>query len=208
MGDASGPERRRLERADWIAAAAELFAAEGVDRVLVVPLAERLGVTRGSFYWHFRDRRDLLDALVALWRRKNTRALVEAATRPAADFPERFLAIMRCWIDPALYDPRLDIAMRDWARRDADILAQVRADDDERVAAFARAFAERGEDADMAFIRARVVYYMQLGYYLVGIAEPLVQRLRYLPHYYQAFVGETLPAETAREWVKRLSVPG
>ncbi|MDA8251154.1 MAG: TetR/AcrR family transcriptional regulator [Rhodospirillales bacterium] len=193
---------RRLERRDWIEAACRVFATEGVDQVLIVPLAETLGVTRGSFYWHFRDRQDLLDELVAVWQRKNTRALVEAATRPVRDFPERFMHIMRCWIDVSLYDPGLDLAMRDWARRERRVFDRVQAADDERIAAFARAFEEKGEPPRMAFIRARTVYYMQVGYYAVGISEPLEQRVQFLGEYYNAFVGEPLAAERVRDWVR------
>lgn len=193
---------RPLERQDWIEAASRVFAAEGVEKVLIVPLAESLGVTRGSFYWHFRSRQDLLDELVALWRQKNTRALVEAATGKVRDFPERFMRIMRCWIDPSLYDPGLDLAMRDWARRDPRVRAEVEAADEARIAAFARAYEEKGEPPRMAFIRARTVYCMQVGYYTVGIAESVAQRVQFLGDYYEAFVGEPLSAERARDWIR------
>lgn len=199
---------RRLERQDWIEAASRVFATEGVDKVLIVPLAATLGVTRGSFYWHFRSRQALLDELVALWRQKNTRALIEAATVPARDFPERFMRIMRCWIDPSLYDPGLDLAMRDWARRNPRVLAQVRAADEERIAAFARAFEEKGELPRMAFIRARTVYYMQIGYYTVGVAEPVAQRVQFLGEYYEAFVGEPMTAGRAQEWIRTVGLDG
>ncbi|MDA8252688.1 MAG: TetR/AcrR family transcriptional regulator [Rhodospirillales bacterium] len=196
---------RRLERRDWIEAARQVFATEGVEKVNIVPLSASLGVTRGSFYWHFGSRQALLDELVVLWQQKNTRALVEAATRPVRDFPERFMRIMRCWIDPSLYDPGLDLAMRDWARRDPRALAQVQAADEERIAAFSRAFEERGESPRMAFIRARTVYYMQVGYYAVGIAESVAQRLQFIGEYYEAFVGEPMNAERAQEWIRTVA---
>jgi AcrR family transcriptional regulator len=59
--------RRRLSRQDWIEGAFEALAERGLPAIAVDTLAERLGVTKGSFYWHFRDADDLLSALVARW---------------------------------------------------------------------------------------------------------------------------------------------
>jgi AcrR family transcriptional regulator len=200
---AAGAESR-LDRQAWIEAACRVLTEAGVDQVRILPLAERLGVTRGSFYWHFRSRAALLDELVALWNRKNTRALIEAASRPAKDFPERIFWLARCWLGQSAYDPKLDIAMRDWARRDRKIFRLVRRADDERIAAIARLFEGRGEGPRMAFIRARVIYYMQMGYYIVGVREPLETRVGYLREYYAAFTGEPIPEDRAREIVAAL----
>src|SRR5262249_8469779 len=92
----------RLDRHAWIDAAYGVLVREGVEQVLVLPLARRLGVTRGSFYWHFKSRGELLEALVELWQRKNTSAVVDAVRRPAKDLPERFLHIARCWFDQSI----------------------------------------------------------------------------------------------------------
>ena len=70
----------RLGREDWIRAALELLVTAGVEGVKIVPLAERLGVTSGSFYWHFKNRRELHDALLEYWEREMTDAAMEAAT--------------------------------------------------------------------------------------------------------------------------------
>jgi AcrR family transcriptional regulator len=188
----------RLDRQAWIDAACRVLTEQGVDQVRILPLAERLGVTRGSFYWHFKSRAALLDELVALWNRKNTRALIEAATRPARDFPERIFWLARCWLGQSDYNPRFDIAMRDWARRDKRIFRLVRQADEERIAAIATLFEAKGEGARMAFIRARVIYYMQMGYYIVGVREPMETRVGYLREYYLAFTGEPIAEDRAR----------
>lgn len=64
--------RRTLTRADWTATALDALARDGLRAVAVEPLAERLGATKGSFYWHFRDRNALLEAAVAQWERSAT----------------------------------------------------------------------------------------------------------------------------------------
>ncbi|MFP5022600.1 TetR/AcrR family transcriptional regulator [Pseudonocardia phyllosphaerae] len=78
------PERKQLSREDWAAAALDALAADGLRGVAVEPLAVHLGATKGSFYWHFRNRDALIEAALDLWERRNT-ADVIAAT---ADNPD------------------------------------------------------------------------------------------------------------------------
>jgi AcrR family transcriptional regulator len=185
-----------LARADWIAAARALLVAEGVEAVKVTRLAEALGVTRGSFYWHFADRADLLDALLDQWARLNTRAVVEAA-EGALDLTTGILGLFDVWVDVARFDPALDGAVRDWARRAAKVRRAVEKADEARVRAIADLFARSGYDAAEAFIRARIIYFTQIGYYALGIRETLMQRLGYLEGYFDGFTGRKLPAEIA-----------
>lgn len=192
-------DRGRLDRQAWIEAAYRVLVQEGVEQVRILPLAEKLGVTRGSFYWHFKSRGELLEALIALWRERNTQALIEAATRPARDFTERFFAVARLWLEQSRYDPQLDIALRDWARRDAKVFALVQEADDARVAAIARIFVEAGETPRMAFARARVMYHTQMGYYMTGVTEDLNTRLSYLAEYYEVYTARRLPPARAKE---------
>lgn len=70
-----------MSRKDWIIGALELLSTAGVQGLKIVPLAEHLGVTSGSFYWHFKNRRDLYDALMDYWEREMTDAAIEAAKR-------------------------------------------------------------------------------------------------------------------------------
>ena len=67
--------KRLLTQEDWISAGYDALAAGGVAAVSVDALARSLGVTRGSFYWHFAGRRELLDAVFARWERENTTAM-------------------------------------------------------------------------------------------------------------------------------------
>lgn len=195
--------RKSLDRRDWIGAAIEIFVEEGVDGVRVLSLASRLGVSRGSFYWHFRNQRALLDAIIEHWRR-NTEALEAASTEPVADFIERYALWTRCWLDQTRFDPKLDIAMRDWARRDAAVFALVQEADERRLAAIAAAFEQAGESAAMARIRANVMYYMQMGYYMISDQEPLALRLSRLSDYFLAFTGAPLDPGRAERMVAEL----
>ena len=90
----AGSARRsgRLTAGDWVDAAYSAMAEDGVGSVAVEPLARRLGVTRGSFYWHFKDRRALLEAALGRWERESTEAVI-SATRSISDPLERFVRL-------------------------------------------------------------------------------------------------------------------
>lgn len=107
---------RRLGRDDWIRGALELLSVAGVEGVRIVPLAERLGVTSGSFYWHFKNRRELHDALLEYWQREMTDAIME--TVKAVEPPEeRIWKLMRQVMSRGL--ARYDLAIWHWAQTDA-----------------------------------------------------------------------------------------
>lgn len=74
-------ERRTLTADSWAAAALDAIARDGVDAVAVEPLARGLGVTKGSFYWHFANREALLMAALALWEKKETEETFARARR-------------------------------------------------------------------------------------------------------------------------------
>src|SRR5688572_29530985 len=75
--------RRRLRRDDWIRGAIAQLQRGGIDAVRVAALAPRLGVTRGSFYWHFADRAALLEALLEDWEAETPQLIAAASEAPA-----------------------------------------------------------------------------------------------------------------------------
>src|SRR5215469_649514 len=86
MRDAS--RQRRLTREDWVSAALGAIATGGLAAVGVEPLATSLGATKGSFYWHFKNRDALLEAAIERWERETTTdviAEITAAPLAAAD---------------------------------------------------------------------------------------------------------------------------
>jgi AcrR family transcriptional regulator len=69
--------KKRLSRDDWVDAAVALGAEVGFEKLAVEPLAAKLGATRGSFYWHFTDRADLITAVLAKWENQAAKAIIE-----------------------------------------------------------------------------------------------------------------------------------
>lgn len=175
----------RLSRNDWIEAARAMLVESGIDGVKVDLLAKRLGVTRGSFYWHFEDREALLDALLHLWESGNTEPMLAAIKAAGArgDRNDFDATVGQLWIDETEFDPAFDSAIRDWARTDSRVSQAVQRIDDVRVAAFAEMFRSYGFDADEAEVRGRIIYYHQVGYYTLGIRESAAERERLGPLY-------------------------
>lgn len=187
----SGNERSPVKatKADWLREAFRTLVTDGVDQVLVLPLAARLKVSRSSFYWYFRNRDDLLKQLLAQWRDTNTKAIVEHALQPSETVIDGVLRIFECWVDERLYSPRLDFAIRNWARQSAAVRRLVERADEERIAAIKAMFRRHGYDEEDAFIRARVLYFMQVGYYVLDVKEPMRERLSHTKAYLRAFTG-------------------
>jgi AcrR family transcriptional regulator len=87
--------RRRLSRQDWVAAALAAIAEGGLAAVAVEPLAQRLGTSKGSFYWHFENREALLTAALARWEEQYTAAVTTENTRAAGDPVQRLRLLIR-----------------------------------------------------------------------------------------------------------------
>lgn len=195
----STPERKQLQRFDWLLKALEIFIEEGIDAVRITRLADELAVTRGSFYWHFSNREDLIDALVDYWKSHNTSAILDAVNG-VESLSEGIFRFFETCLDTRLFDPRLDLAIREWARRSQDIRQQLDEADNLRVSALTEFFQRFDYPMPEAFIRARVIYFAQIGFYALDVREDLETRLAYTEAYYLSFTGRELDAEVAEQF--------
>ena len=105
----------RLSADDWITAAAIQFARAGADAVRVEPLAKHLGVSKGSFYWHFSDRAALLDAVVDTWEQRGTLAIIEAVERGSDAPAERLWTLFEHTFGTDADVDAFETAIRAWA---------------------------------------------------------------------------------------------
>jgi AcrR family transcriptional regulator len=179
----------RLAPEAWIRAGREALVAGGHGRVKVEPLASALGVTTGSFYWHFKDREALLQAMLRDWEVSNSAGLYAAVEQHPDDPDAQLSALIDVWIDEQGYDPNWDAVVRDWARVDATAEAAVRRIDDQRIELLHRIFQHMGLGEPEAFVRARITYFHQVGYYAMRIGESRRQRLALKPLYLQILKG-------------------
>jgi len=189
-----------LGRMQWLDAARSALIEGGIERVKVDVLAKTLGVTGGSFYWHFRDRPELLAALLEHWRSANSAPWFDAVACAGDDPLAQFEAIVAMWIDEIDFSPAYDSAVRDWARTSPEAEAAVREVDARRIELLAGIFRGFGYERRRAHVRARVTYFHQVGYYALRIIETRAQRRRLKPLYYESLLG----ADVMRRYAEAL----
>ena len=183
----------------WLDAAYERLISGGVEAVKILPLAKDLGLSRTSFYWHFSDRDALLAGIVGRWQAQNTGNLLARCAAPADTICAALFNLFDCWIDPGLFDAKLDLAIRNWARNDARLQVRIEAADTARIAAISDMFRRFGFSNTQARTRAHTVIFTQVGYYTMALGETTCERLRAMPPYVEVYAGQApTPAETAQ----------
>ena len=160
--------RTRLSREDWIEAALQALADGGPREVAVERLAARLGATKGSFYWHFEDREELISEALPTWEREATDALIEEL-REGADPVERLQAGMVAGTEleeeehpdvrllPSASDPVVGDVVRRMQHKRLDFLAEV--------------FRDAGFPPAESRLRARLAYSLYLGWFMQRLVE-------------------------------------
>lgn len=174
----------------WLDAAYKMLIESGVESVKVMSLAEALNMSRTSFYWHFNDRKALLDALIQRWKSRNTDNLIARTEQYAETITEAVLNLFDCWIDPELFDARMDFAIRNWAHHSPELKVILDQTDEERIDAIRAMFRRFDFSVEQSDIRAHTVYYTQIGYISMMVEEPIEKRLEHMPAYVENFAGQ------------------
>jgi len=153
--------RSRLSSDDWIAAALDMLAEQGILGVRIDELARRLGVTKGSFYWHFNSRDELLTAMAGHWVDREVDEVLEEVCALPGDPVSRMELLF------AVYHRRNlaphDRAMRAWAQGDERAAEAVRRASDRVNNMLRGLFEEMGFDTEDAVLRARMVVLCGVG---------------------------------------------
>ncbi|ORB01663.1 TetR family transcriptional regulator [Mycolicibacter minnesotensis] len=151
----------RLSVQDWVQAGFRILADDGLKALTIDRLCKRLGVTKGSFYWHFTDMKAYRNALVDTW------AAVRDADRgdfdALSDIPprERLSHMMTALVGPSHW--MLERAMREWARSQDSVAAAVRSSDQRVLAAVRQVFLDDGFAPDEADMRANATFAAGIG---------------------------------------------
>jgi AcrR family transcriptional regulator len=166
----------RLDATAWTVAALNLLAEQGIDGVRIELLARRLGVTKGSFYWHFKDRDDLHVAMLDHWRRKTTLGLIDRLDHTDAPACERLRQLIRLMTSPqSIQGSEVELSVRLWGRRDPRAQAALTEVDDLRTRYMAGLLKEAGIPADEAQARSLLIYsFMRVAITLGPLADPNV----------------------------------
>lgn len=187
-GEAAPPGRSTRE--DWLKLALQTLIRDGIDRVKIQIMAKQLNVSRSSFYWFFKSPQDLNDQMLDHWLEKNTGPIIQRALRPAQTICEAILNVFECWVNEDLFDPPLDVAVRLWARRAPDVLKVVAGADQQRLDALTGMFLRHGFPETDALVRARVLYFTQIGQHTLEIREDMALRFSRTRAYLLAFCGQ------------------
>ena len=121
----------RLERDDWLKAAFAALSESGVQQVRINPLCAQLGVTKGSFYWHFQNRAALLEAMLEGWEQRGTEAIIETVDGAEGDAADHVRLLARTVFAENPESDGIEAGIRAWAAHDP-VAAQVVARVDER----------------------------------------------------------------------------
>ena len=149
----------------WVEEATRVLASAGPDAVRVEALASNLGVTKGGFYWHFADREALMTRVLDEWERRLVDDIISQVDHDATDPRERLrrlfeLANVFARSDPG---PALELAIRDWARRDKGVAKRLRRVDGRRMAYMRSLFRELGLSDDEAEARSFLAFALFVG---------------------------------------------
>lgn len=170
----------RLSGREWIDAALGLLAAGGRDAVRVEPLARLLHVTKGSFYWHFRDREALLEAVLARWEEVETLSVIDRVESEGGGARDRLGRLFRIALGRRAM--ALEIALRQWGESDRKVRGAVARVDRQRLGYLSDLFSEAGLPAADAAARGLLAYALLFGDFFIrvpgakGTREGLLER--------------------------------
>ena len=174
-GTAAG--KVQLQRQDWIKAGLKVLAQSGADAVLVPRLAAALKVTKGSFYWHFTSRDDLLEAMIAEWREHATLRVIDIVEGKATTAQEkiRLLAFIGTNSPIDEFGGAIELALRTWARSSKKARETIAEVDRQRISYLTTLYKDVGSKIDPGLL-ACLHYSFSTGLRLI-FAYPEAQKL-------------------------------
>jgi AcrR family transcriptional regulator len=157
----------RTPRGRWIEEGLRALAAGGPDAVRIELLARALGVTRGGFYWHFDDRRELLEELLEAWERVSVDEVIERVEGDGGDARTKLrrLSALAASSDEPL---RIDLAIRDWARREQSVADRLKRVDNRRMDYMRSLFGAFCPGQDDVEARCMVFYSLWIGSHFIA----------------------------------------
>ncbi len=151
--------RVQLDRGNWIESAIDVLAREGLGGLRIEVLAKRCGVTKGSFYWHFKDRQDLLTAMLEYWKEGRIRDIEKTTSvTPGREREQLHFAIDVYGASRNRKGMAIELAVRDWARHDPQAATFVEAVDLYRLECTRKLFVAAGMTDAEAKSRSLLLY--------------------------------------------------
>ena len=156
----------RTPRGAWVHAALRALAAGGPDAVRIEALAVDLGVSKGGFYWHFADRQALLEEMLDIWEKAGTEDIIARVDSQAADPRAKLQRLVDLTSSPD--GLAVELAVRDWSRRDSDVAERLRRVDNRRIGYISSLFGQFCADEADVEVRSMLAYTLVIGSYFIA----------------------------------------
>ena len=180
----------RTPRGKWIDQGLRALAAGGPDAVRIEPLAQALGVSRGGFYWHFDDRKALLEEILDRWERATTEEVAERLEHEGGDVRAKLQRLLALTSSSVLMT---DLAVRDWARRDPAVAARLRRVDNRRMDHLRTLFGTLCSDAGDVEARCLLFFSLLIGNHSIAADHGARSRADVLTRTLSLLGGQDMP---------------
>ena len=160
----------RTPREKWVEQGLRALAEGGVDAVRVEALARALGVTKGGFYGYFADREALLGEVLDTWERESVDDVLDRIAQEEGDVLDRFRLAGRLTFSSERLP--VELAVRDWARRDPAVAERVRRVDERRMELSREALGSTCDDPDEVEARCLLAFCLAIGTHLLAADHP------------------------------------
>jgi AcrR family transcriptional regulator len=157
----------RTPRASWVTEGLRALRVGGPDAVRIEKLAQALGVTRGGFYWHFEDRDALLGEMLDAWERVGIDEVIERVEDEGGDARAK-LRRLSAIVGSSGELVKIELAIRDWARRDKAVAKRLKRVDNRRMDYLRSLFGAFCPDAEEVEVRCLVFYSLWMGSHFIA----------------------------------------
>jgi AcrR family transcriptional regulator len=164
----------KLGRKDWLNIGIQTLIEKGIEAVRVDPLAKLLNVTRGSFYWHFKNRDDLLKEILNEWEARNTKNIIEQIEGLDSSPSSKLLSLLEIAAED---DNLLEKAVRVWSVNDARAAVAIAHIDQQRLDYLQNLFLQLGFPEADSKVRAQIAYSVRLGWFVMASSSYASERL-------------------------------
>jgi AcrR family transcriptional regulator len=158
----------RTPRSTWIDEGLRALGAGGPDSVRIEALAKAIGVSKGGFYGYFEDRPALLDEMLDTWERRSTDEVLERVERESGDARTKIRRAGELTFSSSDGLRDIDLAVRDWSRRDRAVAERLRRVDNRRMDYLRSQFGTFCSDPDEVESRCMLAFSLLIGNYFIA----------------------------------------
>jgi AcrR family transcriptional regulator len=167
----------KLNRQHWLGAGLEVLAAHGLQGLRIMSIAQQLGVTKGSFYWHFSNLDEYQSALLEEWEQRHTRQIIQYVDSQGGDAMSKLRNLMTVTVNA---DASLAKAIRSWAETNPLVHAAQSRVDHDRLVYLESLIAKLGWADKQAQTFARWMYCALIGHFSLQGPPMLAEQIEFI----------------------------